>query len=100
MPLINALKGALIGARTRYSYLSGSIFAVIVGLYEPHEGHRAVQTRLAPSNGFLWPIIGIGAHRCITRPLFYGYAIAYPLAAYSFFIGLVCVAARSFMAQA
>lgn len=35
MPLINALKGALIGVALVIPGLSGSIFAVIVGLYEP-----------------------------------------------------------------
>ncbi len=51
MPLINALKGALIGVALVIPGLSGSIFAVIVGLYEPLLAAIAqFKKRLAPSN--------------------------------------------------
>ena len=61
MPLINALKGALIGVALVIPGLSGSIFAVIVGLYEPLLAAIAqFKKDWRQAIGFLWPI-GIGA---------------------------------------
>ncbi|XEO94355.1 DUF368 domain-containing protein [Latilactobacillus sakei] len=91
MPLINALKGALIGVALVIPGLSGSIFAVIVGLYEPLlKAIAQFKQDWRQAIGFLWPIgIGAGIGVLLSTKVILWLCTAYPLAAYSFFIGLV-----------
>ncbi|AXN36437.1 DUF368 domain-containing protein [Latilactobacillus curvatus] len=91
MPLINALKGALIGVALVIPGLSGSIFAVIVGLYEPLLAAIAqFKKDWRQAIGFLWPIgIGAGIGVLLSTKIILWLCTAYPLTAYSFFIGLV-----------
>ncbi|KRM24419.1 DUF368 domain-containing protein [Latilactobacillus graminis] len=91
MPLINTLKGALIGIALVIPGLSGSIFAVIVGLYEPLLAAIAqFKKDWRQALGFLWPIgLGAGVGILLSTKLILWLCTSYPLGAYSFFIGLV-----------
>jgi putative membrane protein len=91
LAIINLIKGFLIGVALVIPGLSGSIFAVIVGLYEPLI--KAInQFRQSPKKQlqFLTPI-GLGA---IVGILFSTKVVLwlsqrFPIPAYAFFLGLV-----------
>nr|WP_302685290.1 DUF368 domain-containing protein [Latilactobacillus fuchuensis] len=91
MPIINLIKGALIGVALVIPGLSGSIFAVIVGLYEPLLAAIAqFKKDWRKAIIFLGPIgIGAGIGILLSTKIVLWLCTAYPLAAYSFFIGLV-----------
>lgn len=91
MPIINMIKGALIGVALVIPGLSGSIFAVIVGLYEPLlKAIAQFKKDWRQAIGFLGPIgIGAGVGILLSTKIVLWLCTAYPLAAYSFFIGLV-----------
>lgn len=91
MQFLNSIKGFLIGIALVIPGLSGSIFAVIVGLYEPliaaiNDFKKAPKQQLR----FLTPI-GIGA---VIGVLFSTKVVLwlsqrFPIPAYAFFLGLV-----------
>ncbi|MCD2256795.1 DUF368 domain-containing protein [Lactobacillus sp. CC-MHH1034] len=89
--MINIIKGFLIGIALVIPGLSGSIFAVIVGLYEPLI--KAINNfRKAPKQQlkFLTPI-GIGAviGVIVSTKVVLWLSQRFPIPAYAFFLGLV-----------
>lgn len=91
MSLINTLKGFLIGIALVIPGLSGSIFAVVVGLYEKMmDAINHFKSNKKASIQFLLPI-GIGAVIGImaSTKMILWVCIEYPIQSYLFFVGLV-----------
>jgi len=89
--LINFVKGIIIGLALVIPGLSGSIFAVVVGLYDKlldAVNHFRAQPRA--SIRFLWPI-GLGAviGILVSTKAVLALTTSFPIPSYGFFIGLV-----------
>ncbi|SER87268.1 putative membrane protein [Isobaculum melis] len=91
MALINTIKGFLIGIALVIPGLSGSIFAVVVGLYEKIlDAINNFRQDKKKAIKFLFPI-GIGAAIGIlaSTKIILWVCEAYPIQSYLFFVGLV-----------
>ncbi|TFI70980.1 DUF368 domain-containing protein [Carnobacterium divergens] len=91
MSLINTLKGFLIGIALVIPGLSGSIFAVVVGLYEKMmDSINHFKTNKKASFQFLLPIvIGAAIGILASTKMILWVCVEYPIQSYLFFVGLV-----------
>lgn len=91
MSIINILKGFFIGIALVVPGLSGSIFAVIVGLYEKILDSIAnFKQDIVKNIKFLFPIaIGAGVGILVSAKAILWVSIQYPVYSYLFFSGLV-----------
>ena len=91
MVLINGLKGVLIGVALVIPGLSGSIFAVVVGLYEKIlDALNNFKINKRESVKFLLPIgIGTGFGVLISTKIILWVCMQYKIQSYMFFSGLV-----------
>ena len=90
---MNFLKGIFIGIALVIPGLSGSMFAVVVGLYDSIlEAVGGFLQKPGKALGFLWPILlGIFVGIAISTKAVLWLCLSYPTWAYCFFIGLVLV---------
>jgi len=89
--LINFLKGIIIGLALVIPGLSGSIFAVVVGLYDKLlDAVNHFRQHPRASIRFLWPI-GLGAiiGVLVSTKAILTLTTSFPIPSYGFFIGLV-----------
>ncbi|MCL2610126.1 MAG: DUF368 domain-containing protein [Defluviitaleaceae bacterium] len=91
MRIINILKGLLVGVGLIVPGLSGSVLAIILGLYKNILiAVTEMRTNFKKSMGFLLPIgLGIVLGILISAPFVNVVIIRFPVFSYAFFIGLM-----------